>query len=468
MNQILPWSGHHYPQIFAMWQDWLAQERWQPVDIWLRHWQRKTTKPTARQHAQKSNVWTSKPATTTNVQQERLIISQAMFQAMRYLQLADALEYAYRQSRMGSELQQIDWQDWDRQWSLQRIQGLEPEAFWYWVGLRQDKQCAVPKGLTDAEHRKTWLMEQRAHFNDASSPDIWLLWNGLRPNWLSELQQRKTLSQWRDDHWMQFVHGQNRMPPLWLRAQSEHRLNDIAQQLNQEGVNTAWPDSPIPGLAAVGGRGLYETSSYKQGHIEIQDLASQQIALAVDVKPTDKVWDACAGAGGKTLAISNRMRNKGVVVATDLHTYKLDELKRRAKRAGFSNIRTFAWNGEAPLRLPQEVARQQGFDWVLLDAPCTASGTWRRNPDARWRFNTQDTEELAALQARLLDLTSESVRSQGYLVYATCSWHPDENEHQIEAFLNRNPTFELQEQRLLGHPELDSDTMFVAILRKQP
>ena len=161
------------------------------------------------------------------------------------------------------------------------------------------------------------------------------------------------------------------------------------------------------------------------------------------------------------------MGRKGVVVATDLHQYKLDELKRRAKKAEQLNIRTFTWDGEAPLRLPAEAARQKGFDKVLVDAPCSASGTWRRNPDARWRFANESLQELNTLQQSLLTHASAAVRPGGQLIYATCSWLTEENEAIVEAFLSTNDQYELVSSQALGVPVTDSDSMFVAVLQRR-
>jgi 16S rRNA (cytosine967-C5)-methyltransferase len=220
-------------------------------------------------------------------------------------------------------------------------------------------------------------------------------------------------------------------------------------------------------LMARGGKYISATEAHKSGWIEVQDLASQQIAHTVAAKSGQKVWDACAGAGGKALAIAACMNNKGVLVATDLHEYKLDELKRRSKRAELHNLRSFVWTGDAPLRLPKEVAQQQGFDWVLVDAPCSASGTWRRNPDARWRFTEADIQELNALQQQLLHNAAQGVRRGGHLVYATCSWEVSENEGQVKWFLENHPEFELQSQTMLGAPLEDADAMFAAVLQKR-
>ena len=118
------------------------------------------------------------------------------------------------------------------------------------------------------------------------------------------------------------------------------------------------------------------------------------------------------------------------------------------------------------MRLPKEVAQQKGFDWVLVDAPCSSAGTWRRNPDARWRFNPTDTEELVALQRQILTNAEKGVRANGHLVYATCSWQVSENEAQVKWFLENHPNFSLVSQTMLGAPQQDSDAMFVAILKK--
>jgi len=219
-------------------------------------------------------------------------------------------------------------------------------------------------------------------------------------------------------------------------------------------------------IAAYGGKALHSSAEYKQGQIEIQDLASQQIAAAVNAQPGLKIWDACAGAGGKSLAMATPMAGKGSITATDLKQFKLDELKRRAKRAEIQNIRTFVWDGNDPLRLPAEIKKQQGFDRVLIDAPCTSAGTWRRNPDARWRFNAEDTRQLCELQQQLLNHACKSVRPGGELVYATCSWQISENEKQVENFLTSHAEFELLEQCMVGAPDEDADCMFYARLKR--
>ncbi len=257
---------------------------------------------------------------------------------------------------------------------------------------------------------------------------------------------------------------QQSRPPLWLRPAAAQDAKALCDELKTAGVEV---NLNKHGLCATGGFGVQQTDAYKEGRVEVQDFASQQIAAAVNAQPGEKIWDACAGAGGKTLAIADGMGGKGAVVATDLKEFKLTELKKRAKRAGIANIRTFVWDGEAPLRLPKEIARQKGFDKVLIDAPCTATGTWRRNPDARNRLNDDYLNELTALQQQLLNHASDAVRSGGKLIYATCSWLAEENEDAVEAFLKNHPEFSLERMQMLGAPDVDSDTMFVAIMKRE-
>ncbi len=471
MNQSHLWKSYHYPRLLKMWQDWATQPQWYAADRWLKDWQKRHPfkPPAPAKNSRKPSAQPPKPDHDRMVQEDRLAISQGFFHALRFLQLASALEHGYRLTTADTDQQpltSIDWSTWDADWRPVDAVTLDAEKLWYWVGLRLDKHCPAPKGLKDASQRQAWLLANKKHFNDPERPDTWLLWHGLRPQWRPLLLERKHQSGWSDRDFVAFVCEQNNPPPLWLRIQGNQSRADIGKSLLKEGVTIAWDTPPTDYLCAAGGRGVQGTQAYKEGLIEIQDLASQQIALAVAANPGDKVWDACAGAGGKTLAIAARMQNKGVLVATDLHGYKLDELKRRAKRADLRNVRTFAWDGNAPLRLPQEVARQQGFDWVLVDAPCSGSGTWRRNPDARWRYNSTDTAELIALQTKLLTMASHSVKHQGHLVYATCSWQVAENEAQISHFLAAHPQFVLVNQQMLGLPQQNSDTMFVAVLKK--
>jgi 16S rRNA (cytosine967-C5)-methyltransferase len=178
--------------------------------------------------------------------------------------------------------------------------------------------------------------------------------------------------------------------------------------------------------------------AFHDGLIEIQDEGSQLVAALLDARPGMQVMDYCAGAGGKTLAIAAGMDNKGRVVAMDVLETRLDRSAQRLRRAGAHNVERRALDADNRKWLKRQA---QAFDRVLVDAPCTGTGTWRRNPDGRWTLSPEDLVELVAKQAAILDAAAGLVKPGGGLLYATCSVLPAENERQVEAFLARHPAF---------------------------
>lgn len=177
----------------------------------------------------------------------------------------------------------------------------------------------------------------------------------------------------------------------------------------------------------------------KSGEVEIQDEGSQLVAMLVDAKPGERVVDFCAGAGGKTLAVAAQMANRGHVIACDVMEGRLKRSAERFRRAGLHNIETRILASETDRWVKRH---KGGFDRVLVDTPCTGTGTWRRNPDARWRApDEQGLDGLLALQARILASAARLVKPGGRLVYATCSMLSEENEDQVAAFLAAHPAF---------------------------
>lgn len=226
--------------------------------------------------------------------------------------------------------------------------------------------------------------------------------------------------------------------PLDLRVNLLKGSRDEAlAALAAEGVEAApTPYSPW-GLRIDGRRSVTAGPAFQSGLVEIQDEGSQLVAALVGATPEMRVVDWCAGAGGKTLALAMTMENRGHLVACDISAPRLEGAVRRLRRAGVQN-------SERHLVAPGDkwAKRRAGtFDRVLVDAPCTGTGTWRRNPDARGRLREIDLAELVPKQAMILDAAAKLVRPGGRLVYATCSLLPDENEHQVEAFLARHPAF---------------------------
>jgi 16S rRNA (cytosine967-C5)-methyltransferase len=212
--------------------------------------------------------------------------------------------------------------------------------------------------------------------------------------------------------------------------------------LEADGVKAApTPYSPW-GLRCEGKAFLSHTKAFSKGWVEIQDEGSQLIALAANTQPGMQVLDYCAGAGGKTLALAASMQNKGRIVAMDTESSRLQKGRQRFRKAGASDIiEVRPLNDD---RHRKWLRRQKGtFDVTLVDVPCTGTGTWRRNPDMRWRTYGPSLEELTDIQADIIDRVAHTVKPEGRLVYATCSLLPEENENQIEAFLSRNEEYEV-------------------------
>jgi 16S rRNA (cytosine967-C5)-methyltransferase len=272
--------------------------------------------------------------------------------------------------------------------------------------------------------------------------------------------------------------------PLDLRVNILKGTRDEARAaLAAEG----WEARPTPlspwGLRIDGRRPVTTGPAFQSGLVEIQDEGSQLIAALTDARPGMRVVDWCAGAGGKTLALAAAMGNRGQIVACDVSAPRLDGAVRRLRRAGVNNV-------ERHLVEPGDkwAKRRAGaFDRVLVDAPCTGTGTWRRNPDARHRLTEQDLLELERKQSSILDTARTLVRVGGRLVYATCSLLREENEGQVTAFLGRHPEFVLvplsqawqregmgQEDRILEGEMLSltpashgTDGFFAAVLERR-
>lgn len=175
---------------------------------------------------------------------------------------------------------------------------------------------------------------------------------------------------------------------------------------------------------------VFQTKPFQDGWFEVQDASSQLVAHFLDVAPGMRVVDACAGAGGKALHLASLMENKGQLIALDIYANKLNELKRRAKRAGAFNIETRAIDSTKVIKKLHEKA-----DRVLIDAPCSGLGVLRRNPDAKWKLQPEFIETIKKTQAEILENYSKMVKPGGKLVYATCSILPSENEKQVKNFL---------------------------------
>lgn len=204
---------------------------------------------------------------------------------------------------------------------------------------------------------------------------------------------------------------------------------------------------------------IRKSPAFKHGLFEFQDISSQYVIQKCEVKPESTVVDYCAGKGGKTLQLASLMKNTGRLIATDVDTSRLIHLKRRAQKAGVQNLEIVS-NRE--IQTYQELQA----DLVLIDAPCTGIGTLKRQADIKFRLEEKELKELVSTQAEILRDASKLVKISGKLAYATCSILKDENEKQIERFLEAHSNFQLESEEYILPEQLDGDGFYLAILKK--
>lgn len=248
--------------------------------------------------------------------------------------------------------------------------------------------------------------------------------------------------------------------PAWLAGQFAEPINDVEQRALMERapldvrVNTLLSDRDtlmvdlpeaeplaLPDALRLPTDFLLDNhAAYNRGLIEVQDYGSQLIVAACDVKPGTTVLDLCAGAGGKTLALAAAMQGKGQLIATDTNRNRLDQLRLRVQRAGADFVEPLMLNPGKELDMMTELA---GYcDLVLVDAPCSGTGTWRRSPETRWRLNAARLKRVVDEQAKLLQIAAEMVAPGGHLVYAVCSVLDAEGKGQVDIFLKNNAGWE--------------------------
>ena len=231
--------------------------------------------------------------------------------------------------------------------------------------------------------------------------------------------------------------------PLYIRVNTLKITRKELQKrlLADEGWMTQETGFSPVGLLFQNKTHVFKSPLFQKGFFEVQDEGSQLISYLTDVKPGQKVLDGCAGGGGKTLHLAALMHNKGMIYAWDTSDYRLKELKPRAIRAGVSNIRSRFLYGKSLKGIKH---LKNMFDVVLVDAPCSGIGTLRRNPDVPLKLSYERIRELTIQQTEILNRYSPLVKSQGRLIYATCSLLPEENEDIVTSFLRKHSEFYLE------------------------
>lgn len=276
------------------------------------------------------------------------------------------------------------------------------------------------------------------------------------PDWLEQLGQAELGA-----HWPAERAALAQAAPRYIRVNRLKATKEQLQQaLAQGGIQSQPVDNVDTALQITSDAALFQTQAFKQGWFEQQDAGSQQVAAALPVKPGSRVIDACAGAGGKTLALAAVMQGKGRLLAMDVEQWKLDNLQQRANRAGAGNIETRLISSSKTIKRLATKA-----DYLLLDVPCTGSGVLRRNPDAKWRAPMR-LAELQQLQQDILQRYSKMLTVGGEMLYATCSIFPSENRRQIDLFLASRPDFVLLSDQQISPAATGFDGFYYAHLRR--
>lgn len=283
--------------------------------------------------------------------------------------------------------------------------------------------------LRTVEHAKTKLADKpelERFAIEASIPDF------LAAKLLAEL----------GDEAKAVTEAMNKRGPLTARLNPlKTTLPELTRALEAEDVKVT-PTALSPfGLVLETRTNVYALKAFKDGLFEVQDEGSQLLGMLVDAPPR-RVIDACAGAGGKTLQLAAQMKNRGEIYALDIDERRLEELKLRARRAGVHNVRISAIAKDA--QADEQLAKWAGSaERVLVDAPCSGTGTWRRKPDARYRLTPEMLAEHVQIQKTLIARFAKLVKPGGRLIYGTCSILREENEGVIEDFLAHHPDFTL-------------------------
>ncbi len=261
------------------------------------------------------------------------------------------------------------------------------------------------------------------------------------PDWLDQLGSAEL-----GDAWAPTLAALNRPAQLIVRANTlKIGRSELIDRLTEAGHSVKPVGENGDAIEFAERPNLFGTPFFKEGLLEIQDYTSQLVAPLLAPRPGERVVDACAGAGGKTLHLAALMANKGKIIALDTGAYKLEELRRRARRAGCDIVET------RPIADRKTIKRLYGTaDRLLIDAPCSGLGVLRRNPDTKWKLRPEFLEHIRGVQRTILTDYSRILRPGGTMVYATCSILPSENGEQVRHFLRENPKFALQHEQTVS------------------
>ncbi|MEB3701741.1 Ribosomal RNA small subunit methyltransferase B [Candidatus Bealeia paramacronuclearis] len=319
------------------------------------------------------------------------------------------------------------------------------------IGIWFDGEKYSPSKLNDKERQLVGL--------DLGEPNPPLWVRGEFPEWL-----QPALQDLYGDQLLENMQAFQKEAPVDIRANTLkiNRENLKVKLKAEKIIADALPDSETA-LRLKDRQPLTSTKAFRDGLFEIQDLGSQKIAESLQATPGMSVLDLCAGAGGKTLAVAALMENKGKIVAMDIANWRLQKARLRLKRADVNNTECRVLDEEGLSWLKRQKGR---FDRILIDAPCSGTGTWRRNPEQKWRLTPDEIERLIEIQEGLIHQAAPLLKPNGKIVYATCSILKDENENVVQAFLKKTPKFQLESQVRLAPLQNGTDGFFIATISK--
>ncbi len=277
------------------------------------------------------------------------------------------------------------------------------------------------------------------------------------PDWLWELGETELGK----DVWEEQAKSLNEQAEVVLRVNTLKTKKEILlKHLTEQEIEVEPLEDYKDALVLVNRQNLFQNQLFKLGLFELQDAGSQEISEFLAPEAGMRVIDACAGGGGKSLHISALMQNKGRIISMDITQWKLDELKKRARRAGVGNIEPRLIEGSKTIKRLENTA-----DRLLLDVPCSGMGVIKRNPDAKWKLNLEFIERTKTLQQKILNDYSGMTKIGGELVYSTCSILPGENRNQVDVFLTNNKNFELIKDKTIL-PSEGFDGFYMARIKR--
>jgi 16S rRNA (cytosine967-C5)-methyltransferase len=324
-------------------------------------------------------------------------------------------------------------------------------SLWHLFGVWQVLKGAEYPAWTEFKNVKPAIINKRKEEAQKNIPIAQSI-----PDWLNELGKDQL-----GEDWSAEIAALN-MPASFvirvntLKTTREKLLQELSQFEIKAELLTDYPDA----IKINKRSNLFANPLFKTGMFEVQDASSQKVAAFLDVKPGMHVIDACAGAGGKTLHLSALMESKGRIVSLDTELWKLEELRKRAKRAGAQNIETRLIEANTINKL------KNSADRVLLDVPCSGLGVLKRNPDSKWKLKPEFIDNIKLTQQKIITEYAEMVKPGGLMVYATCSILPMENAHQVDAFLQKNTNFEKIKEEVVSPNKTGFDGFYMALLKK--